>query len=69
MSKYKLTVNDQVHEVDVSPQMPLLWVLRDKLKLTDAQTGMLQALARDFNPKIAKIPTVEGLQRRMQATT
>ena len=39
MSKYKLTVNDEEHEVDVSPQMPLLWVLRDKLKLTGTKYG------------------------------
>ncbi len=39
MSKYKLIVNDESHEVDVSPQMPLLWVLRDKLKLTGTKYG------------------------------
>ena len=39
MSKYKLVVNDAVHEVDASPDMPLLWVLRDKLKLTGTKFG------------------------------
>ena len=39
MSKFKLTVNGGVHEVDVSPEMPLLWVLRDKLKLTGTKYG------------------------------
>ena len=39
MSKYKLTVNDEPVEVDASPQMPLLWVLRDKLKLTGTKYG------------------------------
>lgn len=39
MSKYKLNVNDVDLEVDVSPQMPLLWVLRDKLKLTGTKYG------------------------------
>ncbi len=34
MSKYKLVVNNEELVVDVSPEMPLLWVLRDKLKLT-----------------------------------
>ena len=34
MSTYKLVVNDEELVVDVSPEMPLLWVLRDKLKLT-----------------------------------
>ncbi|MBS1172662.1 MAG: hypothetical protein H6R12_1492, partial [Proteobacteria bacterium] len=27
----KLTVNDRVYDVDVEPEMPLLWVLRDHL--------------------------------------
>ncbi len=39
MSKYTLTVNDQEHEVDVSPETPLLWVLRDRLKLTGTKYG------------------------------
>ena len=39
MSKFKLTVNGVVHEVDVSPDMPLMWVLRDKLKLTGTKYG------------------------------
>ena len=39
VSKFKLTVNGEVHEVDVSPQMPLLWVLRDRLKLTGTKYG------------------------------
>jgi isoquinoline 1-oxidoreductase alpha subunit len=29
----EITVNNQVHEVDVEPEMPLLWVLRDMLNL------------------------------------
>lgn len=39
MTKYRLTVNDNEHEVDVDPNMPLLWVLRDKLKLTGTKFG------------------------------
>ncbi len=39
MSKFSLTVNGEVHEVDVAPEMPLLWVLRDKLKLTGTKFG------------------------------
>ena len=39
MSKYELSVNGERVEVDVSPQMPLLWVLRDKLKLTGTKFG------------------------------
>ncbi len=39
MNKYKLTVNGNALEVDVAPDMPLLWVLRDKLKLTGTKFG------------------------------
>ena len=39
MSKFELTVNGQTHQVDVQPDMPLLWVLRDKLKLTGSKYG------------------------------
>ena len=35
----KLNVNGQDHEIDVDPQMPLLWVLRDVLGLTGTKYG------------------------------
>jgi isoquinoline 1-oxidoreductase alpha subunit len=35
----KLTINGQVLEVDAPPDMPLLWVLRDLLKLTGTKFG------------------------------
>ncbi|MEQ8691928.1 MAG: (2Fe-2S)-binding protein [Pseudomonadales bacterium] len=35
----KLTVNGETMEVDVRPDMPLLWVLRDKLKLKGSKFG------------------------------
>ncbi len=35
----KLTVNGEEHEVDVPPDMPLLWVLRDVLGLTGTKYG------------------------------
>ena len=34
-----LNVNGQVHAVDAPPDMPLLWVLRDLLKLTGTKFG------------------------------
>ena len=34
-----LTVNDQRHELDVDPDMPLLWALRDTLGLTGTKYG------------------------------
>lgn len=35
----KLTVNGTDHEVDVAPDMPLLWVLRDELGITGPKYG------------------------------
>ena len=35
----KLTINGQVREVDAPPDMPLLWVLRDLLKLIGTKFG------------------------------
>ena len=35
----QLTVNGKVHKLDVEPEMPLLWVLRDELKLTGTKYG------------------------------
>ena len=34
-----LTINGQTHEVDVPEGMPLLWVIRDELKLTGTKYG------------------------------
>ena len=39
-----LTINGQRHEVDVPPDMPLLWVLRDVLGLTGTKFGCGMAL-------------------------
>jgi isoquinoline 1-oxidoreductase alpha subunit len=39
-----LKVNGQTHEVDVEPDTPLLWVLRDHLHLTGTKFGCGQAL-------------------------
>lgn len=36
---YSLTVNGQTHTVDAPAQMPLLWVLRDALKLKGTKFG------------------------------
>ena len=35
----KLNVNGRIHSVDVEPEMPLLWVLRDHLNLPGAKYG------------------------------
>ncbi|MEN8657910.1 MAG: (2Fe-2S)-binding protein, partial [Marivita sp.] len=35
----QLTVNGTMHEVDVEPEMPLLWVLRDELDIMGPKYG------------------------------
>ncbi len=35
----RLNVNGKLHEVDVEPEMPLLWVLRDELGITGPKYG------------------------------
>jgi isoquinoline 1-oxidoreductase alpha subunit len=44
MSKLKLKVNGVDQELDVDPEMPLLWAIRDSLKLTGTKYGCGQAL-------------------------
>src|SRR6201988_1787062 len=39
MSAFHLMINDRTHNVDVSPDMPLLGVLRDKLNMTGTKYG------------------------------
>lgn len=39
METYKLTVNGQSKEVTVDPSTPLLWVLREDLKMTGTKYG------------------------------
>ena len=39
MSKYTLRVNGQTHSVDVEPDTPLLWVLRDSIGLIGTKYG------------------------------
>ena len=39
MSKYSLSINGQVRTVEVAPDTPLLWVLRDNLELVGTKYG------------------------------
>lgn len=40
----KLTLNGQTRELDVDPEMPLLWAIRDHLQLTGTKYGCGMAL-------------------------
>lgn len=39
MTKYKLNVNGEDHDIEAAPNTPLLWVLRDNLSLTGTKYG------------------------------
>lgn len=39
MAQFNLKINGKVHQVDVDPSTPLLWVLRDHLKMTGTKYG------------------------------
>jgi aerobic-type carbon monoxide dehydrogenase small subunit (CoxS/CutS family) len=39
MARYTLTVNGRAHAVDVPPDMPLLWTIRDTIGLTGTKYG------------------------------
>src|SRR6202171_3906940 len=44
MASIKFTLNGKPQAVDVSPEMPLLWVLRDTLGMTGTKFGCGMAL-------------------------
>jgi isoquinoline 1-oxidoreductase subunit alpha len=39
MSSIQLVINNNPHEIEIAPDTPLLWVLRDKLNLTGTKYG------------------------------
>ena len=39
MSAIQLVINNRSHDVDIAPDTPLLWVLRDKLNMTGTKYG------------------------------
>ena len=39
MAAFQLLINGSSHDVDVSPDTPLLWVLRDSLSMTGTKYG------------------------------
>lgn len=39
MALFKLSINNEIHEVDVDADTPLLWVLRDELNLKGTKYG------------------------------
>lgn len=39
MAEFNLTINGEKHNLDVDPNTPLLWILRDNLKLVGTKYG------------------------------
>jgi isoquinoline 1-oxidoreductase alpha subunit len=57
MAQFKLQVNNKEHNVDVDPEMPLLWVLRDVLQLRGTKFGCGAALCGACTVHINGKPT------------
>lgn len=68
MPTYSIKVNGKSHSVDVSADMPLLWVLRDHLNLTGTKYGCGIALCGsctvhvDGDPARSCVVTMEQVQ-------
>ena len=72
---FTLTVNSQKHKVDVAPETPLLWVLRDTIGLTGTKYGCGIALCGACTVHINSQPTrscslpVEAVGKAERITT
>lgn len=72
MAKLTLQVNGKQHAVDVAPEMPLLWVLRDTLGLTGTKFGCGESLCGactvlldEAAVRSCKLPVQEAVGRRI----
>jgi isoquinoline 1-oxidoreductase subunit alpha len=54
--KFNLSVNSRMVEVDVDPDLPLLWALRGHLRLTDAAYGCAQGLCDACTVRVDGMP-------------
>jgi isoquinoline 1-oxidoreductase subunit alpha len=57
METYKLTVNGQPKDVTVDPDTPLLWVLREELKMTGTKYGCGVAACGACTVHLDGVPT------------
>lgn len=53
----RLTINGQVHDVDVDPDTPLLWVIREQIGLTGTKYGCGIAMCGACTVHIDGVPT------------
>ena len=54
--KFNLNVNTRTVEIDVDPDLPLLWALRDHLRLTDTAYGCAQGLCDACKVRVDGMP-------------
>lgn len=70
----KLTINDQVHELDAPAEMPILWALRDVLGMTGTKFGCGKALCGactvmlDGNPIRSCVTPVKAAENKSITT-
>src|SRR5260370_30963919 len=57
MATYQLNVNGQSKEVNVDPSTPLLWVLREELKMTGTKYGCGISACGAYTVHVAGIAT------------
>jgi aerobic-type carbon monoxide dehydrogenase small subunit (CoxS/CutS family) len=67
MASFQLEVNGEDHSVDVDPETPLLWVLRDVLNLTGTKYGCGQGLCGNCTVLIDGSPARSCLTAVSQA--
>jgi len=68
----KLTVNEKEYKVDVGPDVPLLWVIREYLKLTGTKYGCGLGLCGSCTVHIGgkaqrscQIPVIEAVEKKI----
>lgn len=66
MADYELNINGKVEKVEATPDMPLLWVIRDLIGLTGTKYGCGIAQCRACTVHIDGVPTF-SCQVRMEA--
>ncbi len=59
MATYQLTVNGQRKEVKVDPSTPLLWVLREELKMTGTKIVTIEGIGSDPVGRVVQEAWVE----------